>query len=186
MKKWLLFIFLILNMGLVRFSTVPFTPAVSDGFVGNNGTPDECGDQTGYPSNDKGIWDSFSATTSGQISYVHVYLQYAATASDYNVAIYDSSGTTKLADGTLQNAGSAATWYHFQLDTPINIVSGTTYILAIGSKTDDYYTQGDTYSGNGLSYDTSYDVENSMPASISADGTNANFNLSIYADNSAT
>ena len=163
-----------------------YVEPVVDGFVGNKEGDDD--GQSGGIEPDVCIWQAFVASTSGTVSYVHVKL--AGAVGDYNVAIYDSAGTTKLKDGSLSTINvSGIDWAHFALDSGLDITATTTYVLACGQKTDsDSWCRARLTDAVGETYnrDTSCDVEDSMPSSVSPDLETSPYQILIYADNSAT
>lgn len=164
----------------------------ANGEIGNKaGANDSSVSPNTYPGNDQALTCCFSASASGDISYIHVVMGYSSgtTGQQYNVAIYSSDGTTLLGDGTLSSEGSGTpVRTSIALDEPVAITSGTTYCLSFGSHNsgDGWSVHYTTQAGQTTYYDSSYTVGNTMPSTVDVSTTKeASSMLRIWATNTS-
>ncbi len=150
----------------------------SAGFVGSSATPTS--NATGGGSG--AVVATYTANTSGTISYAHIYVAEAAS-SNFNIAIYSSDGQTKLAESDLTLVNNGA-WTTLTLDTPITITASTDYVIALGSSNDTYWQVGRTSGSGTFYYGQTYITADIMPSTVNPTGGTSNASLwSVYMDN---
>lgn len=128
---------LIASISCASTTIIKKKAAAGSGFVGYYATATDDAEVTG--TNMSVIMPNtpyaMLAYSSGTITYIHAYLDYVDSNSHFNVAIYNSTGTTKLAESQLTPAVSG-NYTTFALDSPVTITESHGYILRIGSSDD--------------------------------------------------
>lgn len=171
----------------VNFKKKAAAGGVSPGFVGDN-TATSAGDASpgAEPYSNKAVYSCYSATTSGTIGYLHALMNTSA-AGNFNMALYSSDLSTKLADGSL-TVGPGTGRLTITLDATVEITESTTYCIALGASNDDYWkSAAANVVGTHVYEDSSYTVADSMPASMTQDADlQTHYRLIAWGDNSGS
>ena len=158
---------------------------VSSGFVGLNGTTQN-GTVVALNAVNDSAYDTYVATTSGPVRYLHLYSASNMTATNYNIAIYNSDGTTLLADGALSafisNGGG---YYTKALDADYTVTATTSYRLAVGTPSDTYQNFYYRYGTSCYRNVQAGTVSADMPAPMTGGTLTSGADFIMYMDNYA-
>ena len=155
----------------------------TDGFVGNN---DAANDTSSSGTTNDCYFQEFTATTSGAINYIHFEANGTlvdGAPPNTELGIYDSS--KNLIESTGQVTITDSSQNDYALQSEVNITSGTTYYLALGTAGDSYWTLAGKSGGDLLEDSGGY--SSGLPDPIVQDQiVDSNFTHRIWCDNSAT
>lgn len=176
---------LFLSSSAYSWGVVGLAGGGAEGFVGNEGTT--AGEQNITASNYV-VYSHYTVQTSGTVGYVHVVMRNAAV-TNYNVAIYNADGSTKLAESNLKTIYAATqTQEDFTLDSTISVTASDTLIIGIGSSNNsNWYLDYVSGGAANIHYYGPCDPAfgDTMPSTIGTTGSfGTNGDIKIWADNS--
>lgn len=129
---------------------------------------------------------SYPATTSGNVTHIHAYIQFG-DSQNFTAGIWDSSGNI-LGYRNFAISGNGPSWYDGALNTTVSLTAGTLYYMGVVSNDTVwrmFYTNPlSGYNTRSISFTYTATPGNFTPGSSSIVTTSAA--LTIYADTSAS
>lgn len=143
MKRILLVLLLVFPMSASAFvqGSPDFAiPVSSGGGCGATGVIGTSTDNDAAPGDTADIlwYSTFTPTTAGNVTYIHIKVKNAMPSSNFSVGIWDASGNLLVDGGVVNGADNdEAAWLHFELDSAYCLETGGTYL--IGATSDDTF-----------------------------------------------
>ena len=183
MKKLFILLFILITCPAFAGTTIIKKKATSSpGAVGSSTRTQEGGEVC---SATVGAYQDYPATATGNVNRICFYVESFTSGALYNVAIYNSDGSTRLGDGTLTTGFTNNAVNCISLDSPVAVTVATVYRLAVGSSDDSYWLLGTDNDVSGAPYVRSgvtFTTGDTMPSTMTG-GTQVQYYKGIiYAD----